>query len=315
VVGGAELGSQGTTTATTATSHIAFSDVKSALTPYAGYSFLPANPNVGVIVFTMLTNEGSPITNVTSQQFRALVSTGKTRLSSFTGNSSDTSFVFATGRNDGSGTRTIYLAETGAGVTGLVKQYIANQSTSEALTTIQLTPEGGVNVNSGLSGQDAANRSTVWGQDVAGNGGYNSGSNLATAMGKTSAAVTVLDENGEDAFGDPVSLNLVTFLSLSDAVTARNAGAIFCSFNGEKLSDIAASGSSMSDADKAKVTNGKYTAWGYEVMYRRNDITSGDALTVYDGLKAAIPNNLGTAGIKVSDMVASRETDGGTVGF
>jgi hypothetical protein len=71
----------------------------------------------------------------------------------------------------------------------------------------------------------------------------------------------------------------------------------------------------MSAADKAKVTLGQYTAWGYENMYRRNDITSGDALKVYNDLKAAIPDNLGTAGIKKSDMVAGRETDGGTVGF
>jgi hypothetical protein len=105
----------------------------------------------------------------------------------------------------------------------------------------------------------------------------------------------------------------VTFLSLNDAVTARGNGAVFCSFNGVKLSDIAASGTTMSAADKAKVTSGAYTAWGYENMYRRSDITSGDKKTVYDGLKAAIATNLGSAGITIADMVAGREVDGGTV--
>ena len=69
----------------------------------------------------------------------------------------------------------------------------------------------------------------------------------------------------------------------------------------------------MSAADKAKVTNGEYAAWGYERMYRRNDITSGDVLTVYNDIKAAIPTNLGSAGIALTDMNVSRPADGGTV--
>lgn len=305
IVGGAELANQGTTGAATATSHIAFSDVTKSSTPYASYPLLPSTPAAGVIVFTMLTNEGSTLTNVTSQQFRALMSSGFQPLSLFTGNPAHTTNVFATGRNDGSGTRTTYLAETGYGVTNLVKQYVTTASSSTALTTIQLVPAGG--------GAVPANASTVWGQDVAGNGGYNSGSALRTDMGKTGTAVTVLDETGADAFGEPVRTDLVTFLSLADAVNARGNGAVFCAYNGVKLDDIAASGTAMSANDKAKVTNGSYTAWGYENMYRRNDITTGDAKTVYDGIKAFIPTNLGAAGIALTDMAVGREVDGGTV--
>lgn len=312
VIGGAELANQGTTGAATDTSHIAFSDVSRSSTPYASYSLQPSEPNAGVIVFTMLTNEGSTITGVTAQQFRALLTKGFQPLSLFTGNPLDTSNVFATGRNDGSGTRTTYLAEIGYGVANTVKQYVTNESSSTALTKIQLVPAGGVN-SPALTGQSAANASTVWGQDVDGNGGYNSGSTLRTDMGKTGASVTVLDETGADAFGAPVRADLVTWLSLSDAVTARGNGAIFCSYNGVKLNDIATSGTTMSAADKAKVTNGVYTAWGFEKMYRRNDITSGDAKTVYDGIKAAIPANLGSAGIALTDMAVSRPSDGGTV--
>jgi hypothetical protein len=205
------------------------------------------------------------------------------------------------------------MAETGAGITNLVKQYVTNASTGSALSTIQLVPAGGVN-SPALTGQNIKNKSTVWGQDVAGNGGYSSGSTLSTDMGKTGASVTVLDDSGGDAFGAPVRADLVTWLSLNDAVTARGNGAILCAYNGVKLSDIAASGSTMSAADKAKVTNGAYTAWSYQQMYRRNDITSGDALKVYDGLKATIPNNLEAAGIALTDMATGRADDGGTVG-
>jgi hypothetical protein len=338
VVGGAELANQGTTGAATATSDIAFSDVTKASTPYASYSLLPASPAAGVIVFTMLTNEGSAITNVTAQQFRALMANGSQPLSLFTGNAADTTLVFATGRNDGSGTRTTYLAETGAGITNPVHQYVPVHSSSTAILALQEVPAGGTNdtdsvtagvqlpsgsdietyntANGGIvaTTQNVKNKSTVWNQDVDGNGGYDSGSTLRTDMGKTGASVVVFDATGTyfDS-ADPIRADLVTWLSVNDAVTARGNGAVFCSYNGVKLTDIAASGSTMSAADKAKVTEGAYTAWGFENMYRRSALATGDAVTVYDGIKAAIPSNLASAGIALTDMHVGRPADGGTV--
>lgn len=335
VVGGAELASQGTTGAAVNPSEIAFSDVSKASTPYSTYSLQPASPACGVVVFTMLTNEGSPITNVTSQQWRGLLSGGFQPLSMFTGNAADISYVFATGRNDGSGTRTTYMAESGYGITSLVKQYLVVDSSSTAIEAIQLVPQGGTNdsdpVTPGIQlpagsdikayvdggqtvAQSASNASTVWGQDQAGNGGYNSGSTLRTDMGKTGASgVKVFDELGADSFGETVRADLVTFLSLNDAVTARNNGAVLCAFNGVKLNDIATSGTTMSAADKAKVTEGTYTAWSFQQMYCRNDAYTGDTKTVYDGIKAFIPSNLGAAGISKDDMHVGRPVDGGTV--
>jgi hypothetical protein len=311
-VGGTELAAQGSTGAVTAVSDIAFSDVAKASTPFSGFPLSPSAPAVGVIVFTMLTNEGSSITDVTSQQFGSLMTTGVQPLSLFTGNPANDTSVFATGRNDGSGTRSVYLAETGYGISNPVRQFVTIASSATALNTIQAVPAGGVN-SPALPGQSAANASTVWGQDVDGNGGYNSGSALRTDMGKTGLAVTVLDETGADSFGNPVRADLVTFLSLNDAVTARNNGAVFCSYNGVKLNDIATTGSVLSAADKEKVTSGKYTAWSYQNMYRRSSITGGDALTVYDGIKASIPANLGSAGIALTDMKVGRSLDGGFV--
>lgn len=336
VIGGAELHGQGTTGAATAPSEIAFSDVSKASTPYSSFALQPASPPCGVVVFTMLTNKGSTITNVTSQQWRALLAGGTQPLRVFTGNAGDITDVYAFGRNDGSGTRTTYMAESGYGITSLVKQYVAVESTGTAITAIQLVPAGGTNDIDPLTAgiqlppgsdikayddgpgsitQNAANASTVWGQDVAGNGGYSSGSDLRTAMAKTAASgVTVFDESGFDAVGSTVRADLVTFLSIGDAVSARGAGnAVFCAFNGVKLDGIAASGSALTAADKAKVTEGAYTAWGFQQMYCRNDIYTGDTKLVYDGIKAAIPANLGSAGVALGDMHVGRPVDGGTV--
>ena len=316
-IGGAELLNQGTTGALTDPSEIAFSDVTKASTPYSSFSLQPASPAAGVVVFTMLSSEASGISSVTSQQFRALMS-GYQPLSLFTGNEADSpidpagngvgpnaGYVFGTGRNDGSGTRAVYLAETGFGVSKVVKQYVTTVSSTTNLTTIQLVPLGG--------GAVPANASTVWGNNVAGNGGYNSGSLLVTDMGKIGSSVNVLEADGTDSFGTPVRASLVTWLSLNDAITARNNGAVFCAFNGVKLDDIAAAGTTMSAADKAKVTEGLYTAWSFENMYRRNDLTSGDPVTVYNGIKTAIQTNLAAAGIPLADMHVGRPSDGGTI--
>jgi len=321
-------------TTATSQSEIAFSDVSKASTPYASASLLPASATCGVVVFTMLTNEGSPITNVTAQQFRALAAAGFQPLSMFTGNASDSTNVFLTGRNDGSGTRTTYLAETGVGITTAIKQYVVVSSTSTAIAAIQEVPAGGTNDSNGsLAGiqlpagsdilayetanntitQDATYASTIWGKDFNGNGGYSSGSTLRTDMGKTGASgVTVFDASGADAFGSTQRVDLVTFLSLNDAKTARTNGAVVCGYNGVKLDGFSSNGT-VSAADKAKVTGGLYTAWGYQQMYRRGDITTGAAKDVYDGIKNNIGSNLSTAGIATGDMTVSRPNDGGTV--
>lgn len=317
-------------TTAAAQSEIAFSDVSKSVTPYSASPLKPASAAVGVVVFTMLTNEGSPITNVTSQQFRALLTKGFQPLSLFTGNASDSTNVFATGRNDGSGTRTTYLAESGHGVTNLVNQYVTIRSSGNEIKAIQLVPAGGV--NSPLTGDIAAynsntgaytgvggtitqladNKSTVWGQDLDGNGGYSSGSTLRGDMGRTGTSVYVFDASGTDAYGAPVRADLVTWLSLSDAATAISGGAIVCSYNGVKLDNFASTGT-MNATDKAKVTNGLYTAWSYQQMYYRNDITDADTIAVYNGIKSRIGTNLGTAGIPMTDMIAGREVDGGVV--
>jgi len=61
------------------------------------------------------------------------------------------------------------------------------------------------------------------------------------------------------------------------------------------------------------VTRGAYTAWSWQQMYRRNDISSGDKLTVFTAIKDSISGNIGSAGIPTATMKVARTTDGGVV--
>jgi len=290
-------------------SEIAFSDCHKNSTPFAANTLQPSSPQCGVVVFTMLTNEGSSITNVTNQQFRAVFKNGYQPLSLFTGNATHTTNVFALGRNDGSGTRTAYLAETGYGVTTPVNQFLVKTSDNSTITAIQKIPAGGV--GGGIN--DSTFSSTIWSQNSVGNGGYSSGGLLRDQFGKTAASVTAYEADGTTAIQSSAKADLLTWVAISDAATARTNGAVFCAYNGVKLDGIAASGTTLTADDKAKVTRGAYSAWSYQQMYARNGSYSGNTQKIYDGIKAAIATNIGTAGIPTTDMSVGREEDGGTV--
>lgn len=313
---GTEVASQ-TTTDTAVQAEFAFSDVSKDATPLASYTLLGGN--IGVVAFTMIANEGAPanLTNVTAKQFQALFQGGFLPASVLTGNASDASVtVYATGRNDGSGTRTTYMAETGLGITTLVNQYITNASyvTSGNGTIQKIYKVPATGLSNGIIGDAATDASTIWGQDLDGNGGYNSGSTLVTHLGYTSSATQVLDADGTELVAaGPVAL--VSFLSTADAITAKTNGAVILGYNGVTLSGIAGGASALSASDKEKITTGAYTAWSYQQFYRRSDITSGDALTAYDAIAAAIPAAIDStsSGIKLADMAVSRGFDGGPV--
>ena len=317
VVGGNNGGNGqgGASTAAAAQSDVAFSDVAVSSTAFAGNSLQPSTPEAGVVVFTMIANEGAAgiLDNMNTQNFRALFSAGFLPLSFFTGNALNTDYVFATGRNDGSGTRTAYLAETGYGIANAVNQYLVGRSTGGAINAIYRVPAGGTSV--GLAAVtpsltlSSGNASTIWGLNQDGNGGYSSGSTLRDDMGRTSTSVNVYDADGSELLTG-ANVYLVTWLSLGDASPARTAGAVILGYNGVKLADFASTGT-LSVADTAKVTQGAYTAWSFQQMYRRNDITTGDKVTVYNNIK----NNLvlGTTGIAAPSMNVGRSVDGGVV--
>lgn len=293
---GGETFSVSSSGATTADSDIAFSDVNTPATPFTSGSF--TTDAVGAIVFTMMTNEGSTLTNVTSQQYRALLSQGYQPKSLFTGNAADTDYVFAVGRNDASGTRTTAFAETGYGITNTVNQYVATATSGNTITVLK------------LADTTATYGSTVWGQNIAGNGGYVSSSSLATAFGLTTASTQVQDETGAESF-EAGSISLVTWCGVNDAATAKTAGGIVCGYNGVTL-DLAGASNTLSTADKAKIANGSYTAWGWERIFRKNS-ASADVQTAYTAIKAAIPANIGSAGMPTTDLFVARASDGGLV--
>lgn len=314
-----------------AEAEIAFSDTNKAISPYAAYPMAPTSASVGVVVFSMLASDGSTLENVTTQQYNSLLENGIVPKSMFTGDPTDLDkFVVCTGRNDGSGTRSSYLAEMGWGVANPVQQFlvVGESSTLDRFTAIQRVPAGGVNIPAGSdlanfdvdpdsAGHQAASAlatsaSTVWGQDVDGNGGAFSGSVLRGHMLRKGTGVRVFDVDGSDLYGEDVQADLVTWLSLNDAVTARNGGAKILAFNGVKLNDIATSGSSMSTADRNKVYYGAYTAWNFQQMVRR---TTADAATVtlYNEIKNAIPSNLANAGLTIPSMQVLRALDGGPI--
>ncbi len=282
-------------------SDLAFSDVNIASTPYAASaaSLEPSSAEVGVVVFTMLANEGAPsnLTNVTDKQFEVLFGSGLEELSLLTGSAADNGKpVFASGRNDGSGTRTTYLAETGIGVSTLVQQYTGTVSLG-FITSLRIT---------GPNNQP----STVWSQNVLGNGGYESGGSLRALFENPSAAN--VDVYFTDAGGTPTVYNspvLITWLSVGDAATAVTNGAKALNFNGVGITPA----DPLSASDVEKIAYGQYTGWGYQQLYRISGLSS-DQLTVDNALRSFISGFLGGAGLPTSTMQSSRAVDGGFVG-
>lgn len=238
---------------------------------------LPAGQIVGVVQFKFVASNSAPagLTNITSQNARDLFSTGKMGLSLFTGVTTDETFtIYATGRDFDSGTRLTALAEIGLGAQATVKQYQPKKGGVLAITCcgtldgppFQIWPAGSVNgIPYGV-----------------GNGGYNSGGDLAGGIANST--------NGNSAF--------VTYLSLGDSTTAIGNGAHELKFNGTTYSQTA-------------VQEGQYTFWGYEHLYYR-DSTPAAVKTVADKLALQIFNTDAPAP-HYSDMKVSRTIDGGTV--
>ena len=181
-----------------ALAEMAFSDTDKAISPYAGNDMVGASP--GIAVFGLVVSEGaSEITNVTAANYNSLLTNGFVRMSQLTGNSAhDGRKVFCTGRNDGSGTRSSYLTEMGFGAANPVQQYLVVSQNGNQIKAIQNVPVNGTNDSDPAAGiqlppgsdikafddgpetitQLTTSLSTVWGQNVAGNGGAFSGSVL-----------------------------------------------------------------------------------------------------------------------------------------
>jgi hypothetical protein len=179
-------------------SEIGFSDVFQSSTAFTANSLVQQDA-VGVIPFKFFKNEGASaaLTNMTPGAFRFLYGAlGEAPLSLFTGNAADSgTTVFATGRDEFSGTRITTAAETGAGVFAALNQYTGTVSSNVATLT------------------------------YVANGGFSSGSGVSTLLGGTYASGDIVGYLGASDWGTAVtngavemSYNGVTLGSNSDLI-------------------------------------------------------------------------------------------------
>ncbi len=309
---------------------IAFSDVEATAVPTIDSSDFISAP-VGAVTFTMLANDGTTVapfnnlTNVSSQNFRALMTSGIVPLSIFTGLPADTARnVVAVGRNDGSGTRVVYLAETGFGATNLVQQFLASNTTSNGaggagttnsgvINRVQQVPVGNSSETdtAGVTTEDFMlnNQSTIFGNPVVpGNGGYASGSRLRRIFGYSTKSTQIVSASGSQ-IAPAAPIALVTSLATADAVGAIAQGARALSYDGYAITPAAP----LSAADKAKITLGQYTLWSFEQIIGKDLDTNEQCVfdTVVANIGPVIEAN-GT-GIQFSDVAVGRAFTGATV--
>lgn len=296
-----------------------FSDVYQSTSPVDNEVLNPVGSSaVGIVTFCMIANEGAPsdLTNVTIQQARALWTNGIQPLSLFTGDPTDTSYVFATGRNDGSGTRAAYLTEWSFGVANLVNQYIATSTgATGTITKITAVPANGLGTGN-FTTSGVANASTLWGNTNVGNGGYSSSSSLRTLMGLTSANVTVYDGESQTPVIENQPIQLITWLSSADSLVAATAGAKILSYNGVLVTPITSVGSYLSsgfsESDFKKIATGAYSPWSYQHLYYHGSLSANEQ-SWYNAMKTTwIPSGLQTTsnGVRLGDVTVSRPDDG-----
>lgn len=189
-----------------------FSDVYQSTSPVDNEVLQPVGSSaVGVVTFAMIANEGAPsdLTNATQQQCAALWESGILALSVFTGDPADTDFIFATGRNDGSGTRSAYLTEWQMGAATLVDQYIATSyGANGTITAITRVPANG------------------WGFGPATvNGTVSSGSNSITFNTISGGSLTV-NATVSGHPGLPANTKIASLAGLTATLTANTTATI-----------------------------------------------------------------------------------------
>jgi hypothetical protein len=260
----------------------AFSDVSQASSTTLSPSLTGAE--VGVVPFAFVANSGAPaaMTNVTDQIVASLYANAAVPMRLFTGNPADNSQVYASGRNDGSGSRALVLAETRYGVFSTVQQFTGVTNATGQMTSLTYVGNGGYSSNSGI-------RDLVFGLG-----------DSVSVEGGTAGPATV-----------------VSYLTVSDWIAATVTGKNFdpdgagpLPSQNQKAKGLTYNGVAYSEE---AVKQGAYTLWGYQWLYQAPTITPTE-LTFFNLFTAAIPANLGTAAIPIPAMTATRSGgDGGPV--
>ena len=164
-----------------------------------------------IIPFTWVKEKGSAagLVNVTDQTIRQALK-GNAKLGLFTGNPADTTYVYVSGRDNGSGTRVNQLGDCGYGI-------------FSSPVMVQIATNGSMVDLTGLG-------------DYTGDYGYSSGGTLATQMGNDLSQVTSVDvANGTGV----EKFSVIAYLGRSDANSAVANGGTELSYNGVAYSTAA----------------------------------------------------------------------------
>jgi len=289
---------------------MAFSDVDKTSTDFATVD-LNTPELAGIIPFIWVANRGSTLTNVTPLQARALLTNGFVRKSLFTGviadgadfnefaPAADTTaggYVVLTGRNALSGTRVATLAETQHGVFNPVQQFKLGATSGTQITSLELWP----NTGAASTGDDP----------TLGNGGYTSGSGIASAMAFQGDQVDLFfidEESNTIPLQTDEKVDLVSYVGVSDASTTVTNLGVRLGWNG-----VTYAGS----ADNQKIINGQYTFWSSELLFTKGTLSTGD-----NNFKTAllsflnVQSNIGSSAIARGSMRVNRQTDGSLIGY
>ena len=281
---------------------------------YAGHTYANLNDTiVGITPLIFYASPGFPGSpsstrptfrpNITTQLLYSLYSGGEIRLSQITGDysgSDKTSYIYPLGRNTDAGQRYGVLTEFGLGVNGVVR-HVAPQTSYKTVATLPATPTSqhsytinGQSVKAGgtVSYQTLWPTETVSGTSSGsdGNSGFTTGSNLApyltVTLGAGAYKNTYEDPIGgqTDAHPDATSGYYIGYLPPGDGLTRvtdtttlpTSEQGVDLSFNGVRYS-------------AANVQNGTYTAWIYNHLVDRGDLTGTTAT-----FATALANNIST---------------------
>jgi hypothetical protein len=259
-----------------------FSDVDKNLSTVPNSGIQGAG--AGVVPFMFIAGESAPasITNMTDQIHAALWSQGTVPASFITGNPADAGFtVYATGRNDGSGTRAAVLAETQYGAFTPVVQFNHGFSGDRLTGALTGTP-------------------TLYAPG--GNGGGAGNINVRDLLTRPSNASHL---GGNYAF--------VSYLTVSDAVAATgydqatglttlpSEGAKPMTYNGVRYSE-------------QNVNNGSYSLWSFQQFYRAAVSTPAEDQFALDLIDAIQPVLTSATGLPVTGLNVERSGgDGGPI--
>jgi len=271
---------------------------------------------VGILPYEFVTNVDAPssITNITPNQAQQLWEQGLIPLAQLTGKSTDSGgYIYAVGRDIGSGLRTVFLSESGIGVQTPIVQYQPVATTGTGTYTSGAFTTGDNAVISGtwtyVSSQAVYQNETINGVPLDnGDGGYSSFTPLQAVLASYS------NSNGASLTSDGTAGWYVTPLAYPDAKTAQTGGSHEVAWNGVFLTGTENGALASGGAASANLANGYYTFWSYlQLNYLAGSSWTSNK-TVAD-LEADLANDLITtdATVLLNNVNVSRSLDGGQV--